>query len=361
MVTRFAVVGAGWRAKYFLNAARHLPEEFEVTGVVARRPAILGVPVHPDLAALLREPRPDFVVSAVSWDANPDVLRRVVEAGLPVLSETPPAPDAAGLRELWADVGDTGLVQVAEQYPLVPSHAARLEVVRLGAIGTPTSVQISSTHGYHAVALIRRFLGVVPGSGLTDAGFGPVTVTARQFRAPLIDPIDRDGWTDRPEPVEAVNTIATLDFGGQVGLYDFTDNQWHNQLRARRLSVRGSAGEIVDLDVLRLVAPRTIVRTPLVRRQTGYDLDLDGFETDHLTFGDEVVYRNPFVGHRFNDEEIAIATLLRQLGAWTRDAGPAPYPLAQAAQDHLISLAIDEAAATGADVTTAVELWAEKL
>jgi hypothetical protein len=223
-------------------------------------------------------------------------------------------------------------------------------VASSGVLGTPTSAQVSSTHGYHAVALIRRFL---------DAGFGPVTVTARQFTAPLIDPIDRAGWTDRPDPVDAVTTLATIDFGGgRMGLYDFTDNQWHNQLRARRLVVRGSAGEINDLEVLALTAPRTIVRTPLIRRQTGYDLDLDGFDTDHISLGDQVVYRNPFVGNRFNDEEIAIATLLRQMASWVAGEGPAPYPLAEACQDHLLSLAIDEAAAGRTDVTTAVEPWA---
>ena len=56
--------------------------------------------------------------------------------------------------------------------------------------------------------------------------------------------------------------------------------------------------------------PRTIVRSPLTRRQTGYDLDLDGFDTDHISMGDTVLYRNPFQGLRLNDEEIAISTFL---------------------------------------------------
>jgi hypothetical protein len=53
-----------------------------------------------------------------------------------VLAETTPAPDLAGLRALWSAVGDSGMVQVAEQYPLMPSHAARAAVVASGAIGT---------------------------------------------------------------------------------------------------------------------------------------------------------------------------------------------------------------------------------
>src|ERR1035437_5748381 len=102
----------------------------------------------------------------------------------------------------------------------------------------------------------------------------------------------------------------------------------------------------------------TIVRSPLVRRQTGYDLDLDGFETDHISLGDTILYRNPFVGLRLNDEEIAISTMLAAMAAWCGGAGAAPYPLADGCQDHLVGLAIEESASSGAPVTTSVEAWA---
>ena len=107
-----------------------------------------------------------------------------------------------------------------------------------------------------------------------------------------------------------------------------------------------------------MVAPRTVVRTPLVRRQLGYDLDLDGFDTDHVTFGDEVVYRNPYLGQRWMDEEIAIGTLLDATATWVRGEGPEPYPLADGAQDHLLALAVEESAARDQPVTTTSEAWA---
>ncbi|MET0424958.1 MAG: gfo/Idh/MocA family oxidoreductase, partial [Actinoplanes sp.] len=148
------------------------------------------------------------------------------------------------------------------------------------------------------------------------------------------------------------------DFGdGRSGLYDFTDNQWHNQLRFRRILVRGTHGELRDDEVVRLTEPRTIVRSPLTRRQTGYDLDLDDFDTDTITLGDRVLFRNPFPGRRLNDEEIAIATLLRQMADWVRGDGPPPYPLADGAHDHLLALAIEEAAATDRTVSVATPPW----
>ena len=102
---------------------------------------------------------------------------------------------------------------------------------------------------------------------------------------------------------------------------------------------------------------RTIVRSPLVRRQTGYDLDLDAFDTDHISLGDTILYRNPFPGLRFNDEDIAISSMLARMAIWCRDEGDAPYPLADACQDQLLSIAIEEAATSGAPVTTSVEAW----
>jgi predicted dehydrogenase len=337
-VTSFVVIGAGWRAEMFWRLADGVPG-LDCLGAVVRTLRELPVPAY----ASLDDVRPDFVVTAVPWGANPAAIVDAVERGLPVLAETPPAPDLDGLRELWAAVGETGLVQVAEQYLLVPAHAARLAAVRKGIIGTPTQVQVSSTHQYHAVSLIRGLLG---------AGRSPVTVRAGRTTAPLVDPLTRAGWTDDDTPKPATTTIATLDFGdGRSGLYDFTDNQWHNQLRFRRILVRGTHGELRDDEVVRLLAPRTIVRTPQVRRQTGYDLDLDGFDTDTITLGDEVLFRNRFLGRRWNDEEIAIATLLDAMAAWVRGEGPPPYPLADGIHDHRVALAVEEAADTDRTVT----------
>src|SRR6185436_4616259 len=187
----------------FWRIAAGLPG-LDCVGAVVRRPRDLPVPTYASLAECVAGAAPDFVVTAVPWQAGPALIVEAVERGLPVLAETPPAPDIAGLRNLWAAVGASGLVQVAEQYLLMPSHAARLAAVRAGLVGTPTQVQVSSTHMYHAVSLIRGFLG---------AGRTPVTVRASRTTAPLVDPLTRDGWTgdDRPRP--ATTTIATLDLG----------------------------------------------------------------------------------------------------------------------------------------------------
>lgn len=357
------IVGTGWRADFFAKLALALPERFELVGVVSRRPesagraaAAWGVAAYPTPAALVRAQHPAFVVSSVPRGANPGVVQELVEAGTAVLTETPPAADVDGLRALWAAVGASGRVQVAEQYLALPGHAARHAVVAAGTIGTPTSVQVSSTHGYHAVSMMRGFLGAQG----DRVGSGPVTVSTRTFTAPLVDPIARSGWTDDDTARAATTTLATLDFGdGRSGLYDFTDNQWHNQLRFRRILIRGSLGEISGDEVIRLAEPHAVVQSTIRRYQVGHDLNLDGHDTEHLSFDGRVVYRNPFLGQRLMDEEIAIGSMMMGTAAWLREEGPAPYPLAEGCQDQLISLAIDESAATGQPVTTSVEPWSD--
>ena len=119
-----------------------------------------------------------------------------------------PRPTSTACARCGPTWARAGLVQVAEQYLLMPAHAARLAVVRDGAIGEPTSVQVSSTHLYHAVSMIRGLLGV---------GFEPATVTARALHRAAGRPVSFDGWHGDVEPRPKQTTLATLDFGGRHG------------------------------------------------------------------------------------------------------------------------------------------------
>lgn len=126
---RFGIVGSGWRAEFFVRLARALPERLAVAGVVTRsaeRVAQLkaewGVPAFRTVSELCAA-EPEFVIPSVPWEITPQVVQELVEREVPVLAETPPAPDVRGLRDLWDAVGGAKragggrLVQVAEQYP----------------------------------------------------------------------------------------------------------------------------------------------------------------------------------------------------------------------------------------------------
>ena len=355
---RYAIVGGGRRSTFFLRLMRDMPERYQVTAVHARsaetRAAVSsawGVRTVATVDELLGEHPPEFVIVAVPWPAAPELTSRIAGLGVPVLEETPPAPDLQAMRYLWAEVGASNLVQVADQSKYMPSHAARAEIIKRGLIGRPTSVHVSSNHLYHAVSIMRFLLGV---------GCDETRVSAHDFVSPIVDPHDFDGWTGDSSTVDKPTTIATLDFGAaRMGLYDFTENQWFNPLRQRRLLVRGTHGEMVDDRVIRLQDPRTPVLSQIVRRQTGIDLNLEGFDLDNISFDGAAVYRNEYQGARLSDEDIAAAALVEQMAGWVRGEATAPYPLAEGLQDHLLGLAIEESARTGATVTVLREPWAE--
>ncbi|MBA8795406.1 putative dehydrogenase [Friedmanniella endophytica] len=350
-MTTFLLVGAGYRTRLLLEVAERLPG-LRCGGVLARTPRPHRHPVHTDLDEAVRTVRPDFALVSVAAAANPGLVLALVERGVPVLAETPPAPDLDGLRSLWAELERTGSadsVQVAEQYLRMPMHAARRALVRSGALGTPTQVQVSSTQTYHAVSIIR---------GLLEVGRGPATVTASRVTAPLVQPLDRGGWTDDDTAHPATTTIATLDFGdGRSGLYDFTDQQTRNLLRHRRLVVRGSRGELDGDRVVRLGGARTLLSGRLERRQVGYDVDLNGYDTELISYEGEVLWRNAYLGQRFMDEELAVASMLEAMITSLRGDGPPPYALAEACADQALGLAVERSAAERTMITTAVEPW----
>lgn len=353
---RYGVVGSGWRTQAFVRIAERMPDRFTLEGVVTRTEARADriveewkVPGYTDLHTFLDRHRVDFMITSTPHSVTPSLITELVGSDVPVLAETPPAADVEGLRALWLAVGERSLVQVAEQYPFAPGNVARKALLDTGAAGDVNWAYVSSTQWYHAVALLRQMLGVRS---------EPATISARSFTLPVVDPQSRAGWADHIDPVDRTTTLATLDFGGKVGVYDYTDNQVRNPVRANRMVVRGTHGELVDDHLTRLPAPRTPLEVDLRRWQTGQYLNFEEPDLYQIGDGQQVLYRNPYFGACLPDEDIAVATVLERTGRWARGEVEPPYPLADACQDQLLALAIKESARTGAPVTTDVEAWA---
>lgn len=346
-ITRIAIVGTGYRARLLLRLATVLSDRFTVTGVLTRHPEGSDARQVGDLAALLA-PKPAFVVTAVPAAQTADLVRSLVERGVRVLAETPPAVGLPALHRLWDTVGASGLVQVAEQYPRHPMTTARIEAVRRGCIGSATSASLSLTQTYHAVAVLRAVLGI---------GDAAAEVRATTHRAPLVAPFGRGGWTADTEPHATTTTLATIDFGDAMAMYDFTEGQTRNPLRSPRFLVRGSSGEIVDGRLLRLAGTDAVVESDFLRRDLGTHRDFEDRELVQISLDGELLWRNAFLGARLSDEELAVADLLEATRRWSVGEGPAPYPLEEAAQDQLLGLAIERAAATGECVRTPAGSW----
>ncbi|HEY0792689.1 MAG TPA: Gfo/Idh/MocA family oxidoreductase [Chthoniobacterales bacterium] len=349
----FGLIGGGWRAEFYVRVARALPERFRIAGCVAktiatraRIQADWNLPVFDDPEALLKE-RPDFLVTSVPWAVSGPLLVELAAQNVPVLAETPPAADLAGLNALWQRLPAAARVQVAEQYAFQPLHAARLAFVRAGTLGAISQVQVSVAHGYHGVSLIRKFL---------DLGCENAVVRAFAFTSPVTAGPTRSGPPAEDRRIESRQVIATFQFGEKLAIFDFTADQYFSWIRSGRLLVRGERGEINNLEARYLSDFRTPLRVGFERQDTGQAGNLEGYYHAGYTAGGAWWYRNPFVPGRLSDDEIAIATCLESMGRYV-ETGQAFYSVAEAAQDHYLSLLIDEAVQSGNPVESTAQSW----
>lgn len=354
---RFGIIGGGWRAAFYLRVARELPERFQVSGVMARDAAkrrglaeTWGIAPFGDLDDLLRAGTPDFVVVSVPRAIAPDIIAALAERGVPVLAETPPAADLDGLRSLWERVGPRARVQVAEQYPFQPWHAARLAIAASGMIGTPSQAQISVAHDYHGMVLIRRALRL---------GFEDATIVARRVVSPIVEGPGRAGGPTEERMAASEQIIAHLDFGDRFGVYDFCGDQYFSWIRAPRFLIRGEQGEINGTEVRYLADYRTPIVLDLRRDDAGQGGNLEGFFHKGVLAGDRWIYRNPLAPGRLSDDEIAVGTCLERMAHYANE-GEGFYGLAEAAQDHYLSLMVNQALVSGEAVRTTAQPWAER-
>ncbi|WP_183600819.1 Gfo/Idh/MocA family protein [Paenibacillus phyllosphaerae] len=357
-IIRFGIIGGGWRAAFYLRIAAALPQFFEVTRMLVRDSekgrAITeqwGVRTVQSMADFLHEPDYAFAVVSVSRTACPDYLAALADADVPVLSETPPAEDLTSLTALWERVGPRARIQVAEQYLFQPMHAARLAVVRSGRLGAVSHVQVSAAHAYHGMSLIRHLLGV---------GFEEAAIRGERFVGPLTKGPDRSGPPQAEGIADSVQELATLRFDdGRSAVFDFAKEQYFSWIRGNRVLVRGERGEIVNNDVRWLPDYRTPVELGMKRVDTGHDGNLEGYYHAGVTLGAEWLYRNPFAPGRLSDDEIAIAACLVRMGEYAAD-GTSFYSLAEAAQDHYLSLMMTKAIDSGEAVRTTVQPWGQR-
>ena len=350
----FAVVGAGWRSDFFLRVAAALPQ-MKVCGMVVRNETRAKevesdweVPCSSSISDLLKHAKPCYAIASVSAEAMPEICMQLARSDVPVLGETPPATNLEGLVSLYERLSAMGArIQVAEQYWAQPLHAARQAVVNSGVLGPINQVNLSVCHGYHAISLIRRLLGI---------RFEAATVRGQRFTGRVVAGPDRAGPPAEQQVVEAETEFATLDFGDRIGVYEFCLPQYRNWIRGQRVCIRGERGEIVDERVTYLKDESTPISARLIRHEAGRNGNLEGLHLKAIQFRDDWVYRNPVLPARLSDEEIAVAQCLLDMQRYV-ERGRSFYSLEEACQDQYLALACSRAIESGVPVTTGAQPW----
>lgn len=353
----FSIIGgSGFRAQAYLRTAAALPELFRVGGLLVRDEAKgqlmrqkWNVPVWQTLEELLKHERPDFIFLSVSKGTAFDYLCKLAELGIPVLMETPPASNHEELLKMYEQLMRKGArIQVAEQYPYMPMHQARLQLIHSGKLGQVTQAAVSVSHWYHGMALLRKFLGI---------GFEPAVIRGMRFEAPVIAGPDRNGPPAEEQRISSFRDLAWLDFGGKLGIYDFTHNQHRSWIRSNHVSIRGDRGELFDHRLNGLADFATPYHLDLKRINKGEEENLEGYFLQGIMAGEQWVYTNPFLPARLYDDELAIAACLKLMAAYAA-GGPDFCSLADAAQDQYLGWMAEKAVLTGETVTTVKQPWA---
>ena len=352
---KIGFIGNGWRTRGYWRIVRQVPEEFEVSGVLFRNAekaaAFTEWPAFTDLDAFLEQPH-DMVMILLPRQVVLPYIENCLQAGFPVLVETPPGNGVEELKKVWEMQQKYGAkIQVAEQYFLQPYHKAVRALADKGILGEVSNLRISMAHDYHGISVMRRLLG---------AGDQICTIHAQRFEFPVQYHCGRRGM-EEPRMVTAHRKVATFAFeNGKVGFFDFADEQYFNYYRSRHFQAQGDLGEINDYQVAYWNGSMPVI-SQMQRLDLGKDSNLEGFFHRGITFNGELVYESPFAKYteaRLTDDEIGMGSLLLGMQRLIQ-TGEEIYPLKEALQDTYLYLMMDEAIKTGQPVQTEKMSWNE--
>lgn len=294
---KYGIIGAGWRAEFYLRIANLVPEKFSVEGIFIRNESKrqefakkYNVPIFDNLDELLKTDF-DFIVSCVNKDSINETAQFLADKGIAVLTETPVLTDTL-----------KGKIQVAEQFHFMPRNQAYKNIIDSGILGEVHQVQLSCCHDYHAASLIRFLLDIKDVTPTKTTVTLPDKLTRYNCRAGHIE----------PAMVDSEEKITILNFGNKTAIYDFNFEQYFSDIRASRIVIRGTKGEIINntCTYLKDGIPHSF---EIKRNCFGKEENLDGFSLLNITGNGEILYTNPFKNARLSDEEIAISTCLEKM------------------------------------------------
>ena len=334
-IIKYGIIGAGWRSEFYLRIAELLPKKFSVSGIYIRNcvrqekfAEKYNVKICQSLEELLKTDF-DFIVSCVNKAGICYIVRELADKNIPVLTETPIGTSLKEIDDYLAEIKPDWRVQVAEQFHFQPRNVAIKSVIDSGILGEITQVQLSCCHDYHAVSLIRFFLGT--GDEMPEGFSFSQSDTVTRYNS-------RGGLLKKPQTVTAEEKFAFFKFKDKTAVYDFNYEQYFSDIRRSRILIRGTNGEILNNECtyLKNGLPRSF---KLQRNLYGANESLDGFTLVNITAEGNVVYENPFKSSRLSDEEIAIAMCLLNMKKYLETGTPF-YTLEDAATDSKIFLSV---------------------
>ena len=345
---RFAIVGTGWRAMYYVRIAEALPEVFELCMMLARtedKAKRIRDEYHVSCTTSEEELlscKPDFVVVSVAKTVGAEIAMHWLDKGCTVLLETPAGIDEETLSKLKKRDEQGQKIVVAEQYIRYPQYSALLKLVKKGIIGEVNYLNISLAHEYHGASLMRALLGIN-----VDTGF---SVFSRTYYFPTTETLTRYEKIEDGRIADKNRTIALFEFdNGKTALYEFDSEQYRSPIRKKTYKLQGVRGEIIDnhvyyLDTYNRAAEAELEIESRVVETHDPNPNLGCFkEITRISFQGETLYEPPFGLCGLSDDETAIAMLMKETAEYSRGNGESPYPLQEALLDAYMAIKMKKA------------------
>lgn len=362
---RVAIIGTARRSDYLYGPiVTALPKEVELVSVWGRSEQSarrlgesLGKPWYTDLNRLVKETSPQVGIVSVNYNANGEVGRMAVEAGLNVLLETPIAHDLAEADAIIQAAEERGLkVEVAEQFHRRPQEQIKLKLIESGLFGkVHTSFNDFAGHGYHGISVMRSYLGF-------DAR--PVKVTGAVRQYPLGTHWSRIAKSSDPRSETQEHGIIEFE-EGQLGIFHWSSVAYDSPLRwwrsSRFLAENGmgiTVGTGLDLEErLTLLSPGGEAPRPIWLERRYERVDGGALIGIYAHTGDSdmpiVSWENSFrptrQGHgvQWHDDEVGVASCLMSLVNAVRNNTPPSYGPYQGRLDQELILAIRKSGENG--------------
>jgi len=339
-----AVVGAGRRAAgSWLPTIDILSDQLNLLAVCnagaprgeeqARK---YGARWYTNVEEMLDKEAPDFVAIVVNPAQTHVVAKAVLERGVSIITETPIAStlqDADMLIQL-AEKTDAH-IEVAENLYRMPSERIKRELILQGVFGKIWRGHNNSrTHNYHAVSLVRSYIGFgVPITKVIGVQ-GGCPVTPHEYRGATAD---------------SENTRHAIFFfdNGALGFSHFTSLTFGSPLRSiNSTEFYGEKGMGVGEQLLVLKDEK--IGQPIdVRRVM---CNVGGVEVLDKLVADtdpEIAWDNPFSHYSMSDGLVTIASELASIMKAVREDTDPEYGATNGRIDRQIDLAISESHKNG--------------
>ena len=291
---------------------------------------------YTNVEKMLDSERPDFVAIVVNPAQTHVVAKAVLERGISLVTETPIAaalPEADMMIDLAKEKG--AHIEVAENLYRMPTERIKRELILSGVFGRIWRGHNNSrTHNYHAVSLIRSYIGF-------DVPIKRVIGIQGEFS---VEPHEYRGSTVSSER----SRHAALFFeNGALGFSHFTSLAFGSPLRGMSSTeFYGEKGMAVGEQLFVLENDKAS-RPVNITRVT---CNVDGMEVLDKLVADtdpEIIWDNPFRRYGMSDGMIPIASELASIAKAVRERVEPEYGAVNGRIDRQIDLAVSESHSKG--------------